>query len=170
VSDLEPGRLITSALVAFQREYEAELQVAFDKLSDLGWPPGRLILASSPVGVNRSYQILIKHGIEMSNDMPVFMVKTAIGGGSLRYWCGWMLPPEHLPVPSPRTVEMGELAEASWKRRAFVDGATEDERQTSETSSETILRDEDGKTLMTWVDEWSNLTPEALQAVLESKS
>lgn len=159
---------VVSALVAFQREYEAELQVAFDALFELGWPPGRLILESGPISVNRDYTLLIKRGIETANDIPVFRVRTAIGGGSLRYWCGWTIPPEHLPIPSPQTIKMGELVEASWKRGCLGDGLYEDERPIA-SGRECVLHASTGQTLVSWRDEASSMSPAQLDAVLARK-
>lgn len=162
---------VVSVVAAFQREYEAELQVAFDQLAEIGWPPGRLILESGPIGVNRDYTILIKRGIEMAGDMPVFKVRTAIGGGALRYWAGWIIPPDRLPEPHADTIKRGELAEASWKRSTLADGWIEDERPISENSRETITNiPYHGRRVEVHAfDEWSNVSPARLAELAAKK-
>lgn len=154
------------ALAAFTREYEAEIDVAWDRLSELGWPPGAFVLErrdlpnksspNAPAGATNQVALILRKGVETPVDLELFRVVIAIGGGALRYWCGWLVPLEHLPLPSKETLAKARLDESRWTRTTLKDGFVEDERPIP-SGREGISYGSNGRMLHTWTDEAGNI-------------
>lgn len=129
-------RGVVDRLARVFAERDAELQVAFDQLEQLGWPPGRLVLSNGPLSLVRPWsgnsggvqEILIRRGPESPRDLPVFRAIHEIAGDRVRLCFGWMVPPEQLPAPGAHTLERARHDEARWERHALCDGVVEDER------------------------------------------